>query len=97
MLQSRGQSSFWLKPEPQRCTVHRTVQYSTRTAPTLALALSGMKKNILKFSPKFHQFLMDVHGIKSVGIFEKSFFVSKIGWAFYLVLDFFDSAQAYYI
>ena len=38
------------------------------------LTLSGRQKKILKFLPKFHQFLIDVHGIQIRWNFFKIFF-----------------------
>ena len=58
--------------------------------------LSGRQKNILQFSPKFPQFCTDLRGIQIRWNFCEIFFRFK-DMAFYLVLDFFNSAQTYYI
>ena len=54
------------------------------------------KKNIVRFLPNFHQFCMDVHGIQIRWNFCEIFFRFK-DRTFYLVFDFFNSAQTFYI
>ena len=61
-----------------------------------AKTLSGrQKKNIVKFLPNFHQFFINVHGIQIRWNFCEIFFRFK-DRTFYLVFDFFNSAQTFY-
>ena len=58
--------------------------------------LSGRKKMLSKFYQNFTSSLSMYMEFKSIEILVKFFFVSKIGRAFYLVFDFFNSAQTYF-
>ena len=58
--------------------------------------VTGWQKNVVQFLLKFHQFFIDVHGIQIRWNFCEIFFFFK-DMAFYLVFDFFNSAQTYYI
>ena len=80
---------LWDRPSTFRLTI-------LSTNNKLPVALSRRQKNILQFSPKFHQFCTDLHGIQIRWNFCEIFFRFK-DMAFYLVLNFFNSAQTYYV
>ena len=51
---------------------------------------------VVKFLQKFYQFIIEAHGIQIRWDFCEIFFRFK-DRSFYLVFDFFNSAQTYYI